>query len=654
MGEFRRPARGRGQYAISVTSSLWDEDPSLKARAARKAASASRATANQNECTPTSQSRRHPIRNDGSGLFGAPPKLGPGDSEQERLLFASICSRIKAAAYTDGGTNWEKLFREQDKDRSGQICWSEFYSMCRRVLKVTESEDHLNRVFKSLDIDGSGDVELEEFIQFVNDPVERMRNRIRQALEGVGAKQLFLKHDADCTGQLGWDEFLRMCRGDLKLLDSEAHLRMAFRAVDNDDSGQVSLSELVGFLYLPRDKPAIATEVKVATAADNKGKETSSPAKENEESSGPSLLTMMKAVTRLKGKQIESTQVDSKTKIQQMNDTTDLLRRICSRVKAAAYTNGGRDWEKLFREQDKDGSGDISWAEFYSMCRRVLKLKDTSKQLRIVFRMLDTEGNDIIPISTIIEFVADPAKRMRSRLSEAAQATGTDLTQCFVEGSGCIEWPAFRAVCRNHLKLSDNDTLLNIVFRTMDADGSGVLSCSELVDFLSPETSEKALVAMANGVANSHARVAKKKLVAMTHLLKKVCSRVKAAAYTYGGKDWTKLFREQDKDRSGEISWPEFYSMCRRVLRLTEDEQQLRVVFKCVDFDGDGEVSIDELVIMVKDPVSRMRLRLRDAVETAGGDDWQSFFSIIGFGWFRVPRFHGVQANVPTPEAPRH
>ena len=73
---------------------------------------------------------------------------------------------------------------------------------------------------------------------------------------------------------------------------------------------------------------------------------------------------------------------------------------------------------------------------------------------------------------------------------------------------------------------------------------------------------------------------------------------MKAAAYTQGGKDWEKLFREQDKDHSGQVDWPEFLSMCRRVLKLTSDkadDKSLGRVFGMLDGDRSGTVSIEEL-----------------------------------------------------------
>ena len=75
-----------------------------------------------------------------------------------------------------------------------------------------------------------------------------------------------------------------------------------------------------------------------------------------------------------------------------------------------------------------------------------------------------------------------------------------------------------------------------------------------------------------------------------------------------------KLFREQDKDHSGQIGWGEFVSMCRKVLKLTGDdasEASLRHVFRQLDKDQSGEISVEELIAFVREgEEDEMLLRL--------------------------------------------
>merc|ERR1740138_64532 len=144
-------------------------------------------------------------------------------------------SRMKGAAYTVGGRDWEKLSREQDKDHSGQISWEEFHSMCRRVLKLTDEDHFLLAVFQSLDADGSGEVAISELILFVADPLQRMRTHMKAAAKQAGGEawhQLLREQDRDGSGQVDWAEFRAMCRQVLKSVDDDSQLKIVFRSLD--------------------------------------------------------------------------------------------------------------------------------------------------------------------------------------------------------------------------------------------------------------------------------------------------------------------------------------------------------------------------------------------------------------------------------------
>jgi Ca2+-binding EF-hand superfamily protein len=88
------------------------------------------------------------------------------------LMVKKIQSRMKAASYDPTGRGWERVFLQQDKDNSGTIGHDEFKSMCRRILKISPKEFpdvDVHAIFSLLDEDGSGEVELQEILDFVSD-----------------------------------------------------------------------------------------------------------------------------------------------------------------------------------------------------------------------------------------------------------------------------------------------------------------------------------------------------------------------------------------------------------------------------------------------------------------------------------------------------
>eukprot|EP01051_Picozoa_sp_SAG22_P013172 SAG22_NODE_1448_length_4401_cov_14.320242_2_plen_541_part_00 len=79
---------------------------------------------------------------------------------------------FRAGAYTWKGADWEQKFERFDSDRDGKVDWPEFLHAMRVDGKVSVrdmSDAQVNEVFRYLDADGSGAIELGEFIRFMRD-----------------------------------------------------------------------------------------------------------------------------------------------------------------------------------------------------------------------------------------------------------------------------------------------------------------------------------------------------------------------------------------------------------------------------------------------------------------------------------------------------
>mmetsp|Transcript_6469 Transcript_6469/g.13314 ORF Transcript_6469/g.13314 Transcript_6469/m.13314 type:complete len:346 (-) Transcript_6469:123-1160(-) len=154
--------------------------------------------------------------------------------------------RIKGAAQYLHGEEWQRFLRELDTDGSGQIGIDEWFVLCRKKLRLTEADAELKGVFDSLDADNSGEISVEELIEFVGDPAERMRHRLKIAAEAKGTSwaKILKEIDEDGSGQISFLEFTHLCRVNLKLLDKDVQLHHVFNIVDEDHSGEISCEEL--------------------------------------------------------------------------------------------------------------------------------------------------------------------------------------------------------------------------------------------------------------------------------------------------------------------------------------------------------------------------------------------------------------------------
>lgn len=78
---------------------------------------------------------------------------------------------VTQASYHDGKQDMSALFGFYDKDNSGTIGLDEFRQAARKHGKVTKemvSDEELRRLFAQADEDGSGEIEVSEFVEFLN------------------------------------------------------------------------------------------------------------------------------------------------------------------------------------------------------------------------------------------------------------------------------------------------------------------------------------------------------------------------------------------------------------------------------------------------------------------------------------------------------
>merc|ERR1712226_394612 len=81
--------------------------------------------------------------------------------------------------------------------------------------------------------------------------IRRVKLRIKHAACGAskeGWRHFFRECDTDGSGDMDWDEFYAMCRDRLQLTDRQSHLKILFERLDDDDSGELSIDELISFI----------------------------------------------------------------------------------------------------------------------------------------------------------------------------------------------------------------------------------------------------------------------------------------------------------------------------------------------------------------------------------------------------------------------
>jgi Ca2+-binding EF-hand superfamily protein len=144
------------------------------------------------------------------------------------------------AVYTEAESNARKAFRKFDLKGRGFLDNNEATNAIRE-LGVCATFDEAQEMFESIDADGSGYVEEEEFVAFFKDNLVTIQNTIdpRQM-----ATAMFLKFDADNSGELDVNEFIGAMR-ELGLGYTEEDAEQVFLSFDPDGSGGIDMDEFV-------------------------------------------------------------------------------------------------------------------------------------------------------------------------------------------------------------------------------------------------------------------------------------------------------------------------------------------------------------------------------------------------------------------------
>ena len=231
-------------------------------------------------------------------------------------------------AFDDGMRQNAMEYATADKDADNKLDFGEFCAMVREREDCDFTEEELMRRFKALDADGSGKVDMQEYIIFsLRDALARSSTRVLD---------LFREWDEDGDGKIGRKEFTRAIAA-LGFSAPPSELVAVFDSFDTDGSGTLEYSELNKAL---RKHHAIDTSLQPGAA----GAITM-------ESSNKTKLR--RAAGGRKGAALATA-----SKLDPMSQTpmVDQLREVLKASSVRVID--------IFRDWDEDGNGKISAKEF--------------------------------------------------------------------------------------------------------------------------------------------------------------------------------------------------------------------------------------------------------------------------------------------------
>ena len=398
-------------------------------------------------------------------------------------------------------------FDASDLDRDRQMDFREFSKMVREREMAIHTEDALRRRFEDMDSDGSGFIDMSEYIKFA----------LRDALARSAAQiqDLLSSWDKDGNGLVNREEFRRAIGSfgfDVKAEEIDA----IFDELDFNQTGTLDLRNLKQKLF--EKGPAIGSDG-TAGPVDPRNALRPTDWREGTAAANRSIEGMKKSMDGKSGafkdagevaKQLRTALADSATRLLDLfrawDDNGDGL--ISKKeFRAAVVALGFKEVPKsecdaLFDMFDKDHSG-------------VIDYKEMSKALRPKQHRASSEGApgpapapapkpqtpEVVEKSKVLRgttLTVDSELDLVSQLTSALAANWGKVTTLFVEwdadGSGAISRQELRkAMAALGMTSSrESEKAIDNLFERLDADGNGEISYEELAAAVRPAHARRA------------------------------------------------------------------------------------------------------------------------------------------------------------------
>jgi len=434
---------------------------------------------------------------------------------QDRGLLASCTSSMQVA----GGGMWSRFFKETDVDNSGRLTFQEFTgSVASKLGKFLRGPDakavepeNLRALWEVLDPDGSKEVTESELSlsiyrlkvaawpddvngDIVPRAIEELNNSMKRRLRAGGNwYKVFNLVDKDGSGRLGYEELKELVRDAWHGLAipperlSDLNIKTFWKALDKDQSGDVTVSEFMVFMRRHGEKHSMIrlTEYSkkmrgiVETEYDWSADIAAAPELD--------VVEMCTVATRL---------------------TLSIMTWLSSRGLRLA-TKSPHLWGQLIEFVCEDDTSRINFNEFQKAVRRLLKPEVTDSELMAFWRVVDEDKSNEcsamefdhavykLQIETWPKLTDTQIEKAVGMLNWAAdkwhRASGNwykVFNACDEDGSGNMDFEELVSVVRKSfpgLSLTPkqiSDKTLKGLWTALDTDRSGLVDVREFMVFM--------------------------------------------------------------------------------------------------------------------------------------------------------------------------
>jgi len=430
---------------------------------------------------------------------------------------------------------WAALFKLMDQDGSGSLDVEEFVQAVREsgVQPEDITDNDLKRTFQAVDDDGSGEIDGEELAGWLIGLEREVEEARFQKQELPGSTQALMAcmiairdASAECVAVLGWEKL--------------------FARFDEDGSGGLDSEEFTDVVRSCGIGKAEATDEDLHSVFQ---------LIDDDESGAISAAELAEALCKDSTKRLDTSSISSVPEV-----TLQAYTRFHCCLGKALTEYGAEDWSV----EEAEEVALMDWTE------------DVAR-----FSNDATINSWFVKVKNVLQ-----AKSEEVVQKEGWAALFKSLDQ---DGSGSLDVDEFmQAIRQSGVRRDDiSDFDLKRTFQAVDDDGSGEIDGEELAAWLIGLAGEETR-------AEERGKQLPKAKQALIRCMNAIRDASAEKVSIYG---WKKLFDKFDEDGSGGLDCEEFTTAVRAESGLTVEDvsdEDMREIFAMIDDDGSGAISATE------------------------------------------------------------
>lgn len=394
------------------------------------------------------------------------PSAGSKDDDRRKATEADL---QRAADFAKLGRSVAMDMDAHDKDRNRSLDFREFSRMVREREMAIQTEEALRKRFKAMDLDGSGEISMTEFIKFA----------LKDAYQRSGARvvELLKEWDEDGNGEIEVAEFAKLVRV-LGFDALESEVQEVFDELDGNKSGSLELRELKTKLSERVIEEAAEGDKDYGTLQRHELRQLNW--REGAMAAEAKIAAQVQAVAAAAPVAAEPGALGAMT-----------AKQMAKQLRIALGDEEGLERVMdLFRVWDTDGDGMITKKEFRRAVATLGFAEVDKKQIDALFDRLDKDKTGTIEYREVNQFLGRQALRPPGSPGSPASSPVSPQRP---RGSSHEAGPAARLLRHTALSVENDVPLIEQLtaalatnwgrvtdlFKEWDADGSGTVSPKE-------------------------------------------------------------------------------------------------------------------------------------------------------------------------------